>query len=329
MKTMLIITGSLAFDQILNLPGKFADYILPDKIHQLNVSFTTDNHKKGFGGTAGNQVYSLALLGEKPILLASAGGDFLPYKKFLKKHGIDTSYIKIFPEQNTATGFSITDLTDNQIWGFSKGAMKEAKTLKIKNEKLKKVMRSLSLSWTDLFVMIAPNEPQAIENYLDECIGLKIPFGFDPAFYVPVLSPEVLRKGFENARIIFGNDYEISLLAKRLKMSEEKFISEIGQNQIVIETLGEKGSVIYNGGKKIKITPAKTEKIVDPTGAGDAYRSGFLAGFLRKMPLKICGQIGSVTASFAIENYGTINHYFTKKEFEKRYLKSYGREINW
>lgn len=320
---MIIVTGSLAFDHILNLPGKFSSYILPDKIHEINISFATDTHTVNFGGTAGNQAYSLALLGVRPVLVATAGYDFERYRKFLEKNGIDTSYIKIIKNKLTASGFAITDEANNQIWGYSKAAMSDSK-----DHPLAPVISQLPKADKELFAILTPCGEEGLSNYVDECVALHIPFAFDPAFYIPTLPNITLKKAVRNARVVFGNDYEIALLQKRLNLEKLQGLT-LKDTQIVVTTLGEKGSIINAGHKDgsvetIIIKPAKIKKVVDPTGAGDAYRSGFLAGYVKRLPLQVSGQMGSVAAAYAVEKKGTVNHFYTKKEFIRRYKENFG-----
>ncbi len=300
----LIVTGSLSFDYIFDLKEKFSDYILPDKIHQINFSFVSETHKKTFGGTAGNQCFYLARLNLNPYLCASAGFDFKEYKAFLENNLVKTNLVHISKKLPTATGFVITDRKDNQIWMFSKGAMKEAKNIKIPTTKLKKS-----------FLLIAPDEPKAIINYVNQAVKNNISFAFDPAFYIPSLPIKTLIKGIQEAKIIFGNDYEISFLEKRTQLNITK---NLKKNQVLVKTLSNKGSEIYSQNKKIKVGIFKTKKVVDPTGAGDAYRAGFIYGFLNHQPLKTCAKMAASTASFAVETKGTMNEKFNKKDFEKR-----------
>ena len=321
---MVIVTGSVAYDQILDLPGEFSSYILPEKIHQINISFVTETHRRRLGGTGGNQACTLSLLGVPVMLVASAGNDFQQYDEFLKKTSVDTKFIVRHKTEPTAAGFAITDMKDNQIWGFSKGAMKYAKDIS-----LKKVISSLMLKQVQHdesipFIVIGPNEPLAIARYIDECVELDIPFAFDPAFYIPTLPIDVLKKGVAYARIIFGNDYEIEMLKSKLRINNY----ELRDGQILVTTLGEKGSRISvrtsrrQSVKDIRVGAANVKKVVDPTGAGDAYRAGFIAGFVEKKDIRMCGQMGAVAASFAIEKYGTMEHRFTQEEFGKRMMMS-------
>ena len=320
---MIIVTGSLGFDYIMDFPGRFSDRIMPDKIHAISLSFLVDDLKKQWGGTAGNISYSLGLLGIKPLLLATAGNDFAPYKKYLEQHGVDTSQVKEFKNIATGSYFVITDKADNQIGAFYTGAMRHATKVSLKDclfgKKGKKTV------FFEDFVVIAANDPTAMRNYVDECIALNIPFMYDPAFQIDTFTGDDLKKAVTHAQILIGNDYEIELIAKKLGISKNKLLT---MTPIVITTLGEKGATIEcqvtNDKFQIfKIKPAKAKKVVDPTGAGDWFRSGFLAGYLRGLDLQTCGQMGALAAVYTVEAYGTTTHTFTKKEFIKRYRENY------
>jgi len=306
---MIVVTGSLAFDYILNFPGLFSDQILPEKLHQINISFTTDKLKREFGGTAGNQAYNLALLGIDTTILAAAGSDFSDYKKHLIKSKVGTKYIKIIKNKLTASGFVLTDSADNQIWGFAKSAMISAGKLSLN-----------SIKEPIDFVAITPNDIAAMTKLVDECTEKNTPYLFDPAFYITTFKPAELKRGIKNAKIIIGNDYEIAMMRKIVKPKYDK-------DQIVITTLGADGSIIEKDQKTIVIRPAKPQNTSDPTGAGDAFRSGFLAGFIRGFDLLTCGQMGSTAAVYTVEKYGTQTHKFTKKEFEARYKKNFKKDL--
>ena len=318
MKKNIILTGSLAYDYIFDIPDSFSKYIQPDKIHKINISIVTDTHKKSFGGTAGNQAFHLARFGLNPTIITTVGNDFFDYKIFLKKNGVNTNSIEIIKNLPTAAGFVMTDVKDNQIWMFATGAMKEARRLSLKSiyassgvEKLKLNSSRQARTITNSFVLISPTDLNAMINIVKESINLNVDFAFDPAFFIPHLPEKTLLEGVKNSIIIFGNDYEIAFIEKRLK---KKITDIVSNRQVVIKTLGDQGSEIYYNGKWIKVGIYKT-KTIDPTGAGDAYRAGFLYGFLNNQPLKTCGWMGAVTASFAVEVKGTMNLKFTKKEF--------------
>ena len=311
----VIVTGSVSFDQIMSMPGRFKDYLMPDKLHILNVSFLMETFRKEMGGTAGNQAYTLALLGWRAKLAATVGKDFGEYRKHLETAGVDLSLTQMFKNEVTANGFAMTDKTNNQIWGFYSGAMARAKNLS-----LKKIIKA------EDWVVIAPNDPKAMENYVEECVAAKCRFLFDPAFQIPRLKLSVLKKGVMKAAILIGNDYEISLLRKRLKLTKSQILKS---GVVLVTTYGEKGSMIEKGFEAIKIPAAKPENNSDPTGAGDAYRAGFLAGYLKGLPLSACGRMGAVAAIYTVEKYGTQSHKFTLTEFKKRYKSNFKEELKY
>lgn len=308
---MITVTGSLAFDHIMDYPGKFADHIMPDKIHQINLSFLVNTLSKQKGGTAGNIAYNLALLQTPVSIVGAVGVDFLEYAKFLQDSGVDISQIQTVQNNLTSSAFIMTDQSDNQITAFYPGAMDYASQL------------SLDKIPTD-FVVIAPNNPQAMTNFCVQCQTNQIPFMLDPGMQLPALNPQDLQNMVKGARILIGNDYEIALLCEKLKVQSEKLLQTV---QILITTLGEKGSIIQTKEQILQVNAGKVSKAVDPTGAGDAYRAGFLAGYLKNLDLKVCGQMGSVAACFAVEKYGTTNHTFTLERFSKRYKENFGEEL--
>ena len=312
MKKKVIVTGSLAFDYIMNYPGVFADNIDPTKLHVLSVSFLAETLKKERGGTAGGISYNLALLDSNPILLATAGDDFDQYATFLKSAGVDLGHLKIIHEEATSMAMILTDKENNQITAFHPGVMNQADSLSLKDAK-------------GDFVVIAPTKPEAMRRTASECKELKIPYLYDPGMQLPRLSDEELLEGIEGAEILIANDYEMGLIRKRLKIEDLRFKNKV---KLLITTLGAEGSIIESEGGIIKIEAAKPEKVVDPTGAGDAYRAGFLAGYLRGLDLKVCGQMGSIASCYVVEKYGTTNHRFTLIEFSKRYKKNFGEALN-
>ena len=290
---MLLITGSLAFDNIMDFPGRFADHIMPEKIHILNVSFLVEEMRRGFGGTAGNIAYTLSLLGLRCAVLGIVGEDFASYKEFLEKNEVDTSLIKSVNSFYTSSAFGITDKNDNQIWGFYSGADALSDQLSIFN-----VTNKID------FGIVAHHNPKAMIRFTQEYQKLKIPYLFDPGMQLPWLSEHDLKKAFAGAKIIIGNDYEAEVMAKKAGISDLSSLSI--QNKIIITTLGEKGSKIATNGKIFTIPAARVRQTSDPAGAGDAYRAGFMAGFMRGLPLPICGKIGAIAAAYTVEKYGKI-----------------------
>lgn len=312
---MILVTGSLAYDYIMNFPGSFGDHILPEKIHVLNLSFMVETLRKSFGGTAGNIAYTLALLGEKPAVLGYAGEDFSEYDKFLRKAGVDTTLIRINVAKSTASAFVMTDQNDNQITGFYPGAITENKDLRFKNIDLK----------IDDFVVISPDDPDAMINYARECQKLKLKYLFDPGMQLPRLPDEDLKLGVMGAEVLIGNDYEMSLIKSRLWMENDDLLKHA---KVLITTLGEKGAEILTKDSKIMIDAAKPNEVLDPTGAGDCFRAGFLAGYLKGFDLKTCGQMGAVASCYTVEKYGTTTHSFTIPEFEARYRENYNEGLD-
>ncbi len=308
---MITVTGSLAFDHIMDFAGKFSDHIMPDKIHQINLSFLANTLSKQKGGTAGNIAYTLALLKMPVGVVGVVGVDFLEYNKFLQNAGIDTSQIQTIENNLTSSAFIMTDQMDNQISAFYPGAMSYTEQL------------SLTKIQSDL-VVISPNNPGAMVKFTKECQDSNTPFLLDPGMQLPALSDIALRDMLDKATILIGNDYEIALLRDKIQETNDKLLEHVG---ILITTLGAKGSTIQTKEKSIQISAGKVNQTVDPTGAGDAFRAGFLAGFLKDLDLKICGQMGSTAACYAVEKYGTTNHSFSVREFCDRYESNFGEEL--
>ncbi|MEK7119822.1 MAG: PfkB family carbohydrate kinase [Patescibacteria group bacterium] len=327
----VIVTGTLGFDYIMDFPGRFVDRIMPEKIHKISLGFLVDKLTKQFGGTGANISYTLKLLGLEPLLLACAGNDYAPYKKHFKNHGIATRGISIHPDESTSIYFVTTDQDDNQIGSFYVGAMKYAKDLALQEV----VLRGKTTSCEN-FVVIAPNDPTAMKKYVKECRLLNLPYLYDPAFQIATFSSDELKEGIGGAALLIGNDYEVALIEERLDVSHEELLA---MTPVLITTLGAKGSIIETRNESIHVKPAKPKNTSDPTGAGDAYRAGFLACYLKfsfarpglaKLTgndLLVCGQMGSVAAAYTVETYGTQTHTFTKKEFCNRYETNFGTPI--
>ena len=304
---MIIITGSLAYDYIMEFPGKFGDHILPEHTDNINLSFIVDKFAKHRGGTGGNVSYTMGLLKTPNVLFSFAGRDFDEYKKAFEKIGIDTSKISIDENEPTATAFAMTDASSNQIWGFYNGASKNNSILK-----LKKVAKSGD------FVYIGPQGVEGSVSFIKQCIELQIPFMFDPGFTLTQITDEDLALGITHATCVIGNEYEMELIGKRIPE-----LNTLTNDKIVITTLGVKGSIIKSKNKTYTISPVKVSKLATTTGAGDAWRGGFLSGFARNLDLQTCGQLGATAASFAVEHFGTQEQVFTVEEFQNRYRQTY------
>ncbi len=305
---MIIVTGSLAYDYIMEFPGKFGDHILPEHTHNINLSFIVNKFAKRRGGTGGNVSYTMGLLKTPQILFSYAGSDFGEYKNVFEKMGINTNNILIDKNEHTATGFAMTDASNNQIWGFYYGA-----SAKISSLKLDKVAKQSD------FVYVGPQGVDGTLSFIKQSIKLKTPYMFDPGFVLTQITDEDLTLGITNAEFVIGNEYEMELIAKRVP----DFYS-LTKNKAVITTLGEKGAIIKSKDETYTIPPVKATKVATTTGAGDAWRGGFLAGFVRGLNFQICGQMGAVSASYAVEHFGTQEQNYTLSEFEERYRQTYG-----
>lgn len=308
-----IVTGSLGYDYIMNFTGRFADRIMPDKLHQLSLSFLADKLSKNLGGTAGNLAYTLKLLGAEPYIVSTAGNDFDDYQKFLSSHNITTEGIRISPDEPCSSYHVVTDQDDNQIGAFYSGAMKFNKDL------------SLQQVETPKFVVVGPNDPDAMKEYVKQCRELGYRYMYDPAFQIGNMTPDELRFAIEGAELLIGNDYEIALIEQKLEISHEELL--VMGPKAVITTLGAKGSIIETRKEAVHVKPATPKTVSDPTGAGDAYRGGFLAGYLQGYDLPVCGQMGSLAAVYTVEAYGTVTHHYTKEEFIKRYQENYHQSL--
>jgi adenosine kinase len=308
----IVVTGSLAYDYIMNFPGHFKDHILPDKVHMLTVSFLVESMRRMRGGVAGNIAYTLALLGERPLVVASAGGDFGEYREWMEQQGIDAGGIAEIEEDFTASCFINTDESNNQIVAFYPGAMGEAKNLSLLD---------LGLGEEDL-VVISPTDPEAMSRYADECRQLGVRFLFDPGKQTPRLDGEHILTGLEGASVLIGNDYEFAMMARKTGRSEEELISSV---PLAVVTRGGEGSTIYaEDGGEVEIPIAPISKLTDPTGAGDAYIGGFVFGLARGFSLEVAGRVAALAGAYAIEHQGCQEHHYTPEEFVERYEGAFG-----
>ncbi|MFH1509226.1 MAG: carbohydrate kinase family protein [bacterium] len=311
----VLVTGSVAYDYIMNFPGGFQDHILPDKLHILNVSFVVETHKKEFGGTAGNIAYNLSLLKEDPLIATAVGKDFAEYKKHLEKNGANLKYIKEISSDDTATAKIITDQKDNQITAFYVGAIKDD------NFPVKEILETEKPE----LAILAPTNKEGMLIRAQELKEAGIPYIFDPGQMTPQFSGEEFEEIIAGSHVTIGNDYEIELIMR----ATEKTVKELADlTEILVTTLGEEGSRIYNKGEVIDVGAAKPKNTSDPTGAGDAFRAGFIKGLLHKQPLYICGQLGAVTSVYTVEMYGTQTHKFSSEEFCQRYQENFGEDIS-
>jgi len=306
----ILISGSLAYDRIMDFPGKFVDHILPDKIHVLNVCFTVNSLKEKFGGTAGNIAYSLALLGERPLILAAAGKDFDRYAAWLQEHELSLEGIRRVQEQLTAGAYITTDQADNQITGFNPGAMHYPSLFKFDG-----VDPEATLA------IVAPGNLEDMLTYTRRCKERKIAYIFDPGQSIPALSGEQLVEMLTGCRLLISNDYELEMIMRATGFEKAQIVPRTGG---VITTLGEGGSLVCTRDEEMTILAARAARVLDPTGAGDAYRAGLIKGLVVGKSLWDAARTGAVCASYAVECYGTQEHRFSQEAFWARYERSFG-----
>ena len=309
----IVVTGSLAYDYIMNFPGSFRDHILPEKTHMLTVSFLVDSMRRMRGGVAGNIAYTLALLEERPLVVASAGQDFADYRRWMDAQGIDTSGITEIADEFTASCFINTDMHNNQILAFYPGATTHSRNLSL---------REFDLGPDD-FVVISPTDPEAMSRHAAECRELGVPFLFDPGKQTPRLEGEQILEGLRGAQVLVSNDYEFAMMAQKTGRSEAELIAS---TPLTVVTRGEEGSILYTAdmpdGLHIPIAPVR--EVVDPTGAGDAYLGGLVFGIAHHYPLPVAGRIGALAAAYAVEERGCQEHRYTIQEFVERYTEAFG-----
>ena len=309
----IVVTGSVAFDNIMDFPGAFQDHILPDKVHMLSVSFLVDSLQKLRGGAGANAAYNLALLGERPTLLAAVGDDFEAYGRELEAAGVDVSRVHVAQDEFTACAFITTDRHDNQITGFFPGAMRHASELSLRD-----------LSGEIDLVVITPDAPDAMARYPKECRELGVPYVYSPAQQIVSLDGDTLADGIRGARCVIGNDYEMQLVADKTGLAAADLLDLA---DIVVTTRGEKGSTIASKDAEVTVPIAPARSLVDPTGAGDAYVAGIARGLVRGEAPEVYGRVAALTAVHVVENYGTQAHAFDDATFAARYAEAFGQEL--
>ncbi len=305
----IVVTGSIAFDYLMSFPGKFTEHILPEHINRVSLSFLVDSMDKRRGGCAPNIAYTLALLGERPFLMATAGEDFSDYRRWLDAAGVDTSLVREVPGKFTASFFCSTDTQNNQIASFYTGAMANATELSFRT------VEDCGLA------IISPNDPEAMLQYADECRTLGVPFIFDPSQQCARLGGDELLHGLRGARILICNDYEFALIQEKTGLSERALLGEV---ETLVITRGEEGATVVTARDSFDVPAVPPEREADPTGVGDAYRGGFMKGLATGAELLTCARLGSVAATYALEHVGGSSHSYRGEEFVARYQRHFG-----
>lgn len=304
----IIVTGSIAYDYLMSFPGEFSEVILPEHLSRLSLSFLVDSMDKRRGGCAPNIAYTLALLGERPYLMGTAGQDFPEYREWLEAANVDTSLVKIIEGKFCASFFCNSDRKNNQIASFYTGAMANAGELSFRGTN------------PDL-VIISPNDPQAMVQYAEECRALGLRHIYDPGQQVARSTPDELRQGIVGATILICNDYEFEVIRTKTGLDEQAVLEK---SEALIITKGEKGSTILLKDAQYDIPVVKEERVLDPTGVGDAYRGGLMRGLSMNLGWEVAGRMGSVAATYALEHVGGTSHTYTWPDFVARYEASFG-----
>ena len=305
----IIVTGSIAYDYLMSFPGSFTEHILPEHLERISLSFLVDSMDKRRGGCAPNIAYTLALLGERPRLMATAGQDFTDYRQWLDGAGVDTSLVKEVPGKFTASFFCNSDKDGNQIASFYTGAMAHAGELSFREA-----------GACDLAI-ISPNDPTAMVPYGRECRELGIRYIYDPGQQLARMGGEEITDGVVGAYIVICNDYEYALLREKTGMDVAAMLATA---DAVVITKGEKGAEIHRRDGVVEVPAVTPHEIADPTGVGDAFRGGFMKGLAAGANYRVCGQLGSLAATFALEHMGGSSHHYTWDQFTARYAAHFG-----
>ncbi len=312
----ILLTGSVAYDYLMTFPGLFKEQILPERLEKISLSFLVDSMSRQRGGIAPNIAYTMALLGVRPRVMATVGEDFADYRAFLEAAGVDTSLMEVVPGLFTASFFATTDQSNAQLASFYPGAMGVAS-----KQSLTEVRPRPDL------VIVSPNAPEAMTKFAAECRALKVPYLYDPSQQILRLEGSELERDMEGAQFLFVNDYEFELIAKKTGWDLAQVLQHV---RVVVVTRGKDGAHLYTGGEQVFIPTVTEERIVDPTGVGDAFRGGFLAGYAHGFDWKLCGEIGSLAAVYCLEQKGPQNHAYSRPEFLKRFREHFddGGKLN-
>jgi adenosine kinase len=307
-----LICGSIAFDTVMVFDGRFRDHILPDRIHLLNVSFLVPGLKRNYGGCAGNIAYNLGLLGGQGAPMATVGRDFAPYADWLRERSVDLRYVREVPDEYTAQAYITTDLDDNQITAFHPGAMNHSHLNRVPADD------GVTLG------IVAPDGREGMLEHSRQFAEGGIPFLFDPGQGLPMFNGDELLAFVDRAKWVAVNDYEAELLQERTGVPLAGLARRVAA---LIVTRGADGSVIYAGGREIRIPAARPDAVVDPTGCGDAYRAGLVYGIQHGLDWETTGRIASLMGAIKIAHAGTQNHRCSRPEFEDRFRASFGRAL--
>lgn len=305
----VVVSASIAFDYIMHFDGSFADHILHDKAHTLSVSFLLDSFKRQHGGVAGNMVYNMAMLGVPAALVGTAGQDFGPYRAKLERLGVDLSHVRVSEDDFTATAFMNADNVGNQIASFYPGSGAEAQQIDVSE-----------VAAQATYGIISAGDPGAMVLHTEQIAATDCQLIYDPAFQIVILSPEQIARGIDLADIVIGNDYEFGMMGNKTGLSVDDIAA---RKPMTVVTYGSRGSEIRANGERHMIPVAAPRQFGDPTGGGDAYRAGLVAGLLIGADLPVVGRMAALTSTHAIEYHGPQEHEFTPETFVTRFDEAF------
>jgi adenosine kinase len=308
----IVVTGSIAYDYLMFFPGKFSDHLIADQLHNVSLSFLVDSLRRQRGGVAPNIAYTNALLGGRPTIMATVGQDFADYRKWLETFGVDTSAIYVFEDDYCASFFVNTDQEQNQIASFYTGAMAHAATLSF----------AQNAADTEIAI-ISPNDPTAMAAYVTECKQLEIPYIYDPSQQTIRLTAESLHDGLDGCLLLTVNEYELSMIQEKTGLTKTDILEKAGG---LLMTKGKMGSELTINGEVYDIPTVPPTAVVEPTGAGDAFRGGLLRGIQLGLPWEIIGRVGALCATYVLENFGPQSHSYTVQDFIDRYRENFDDE---
>lgn len=308
------VAGSVGLDHLMTFPGKFTDSLVAGSLERVSLSFLVDGLQVRRGGCAANIAFGLGVLGLNPVLIAAVGKDFADYDAWLSRHGVDTSHALVSKEQHTAHFTVTTDTELNQIASFFPGAMSEAR-----NIELKPIMDKVGK--LDILI-VSPDDPEAMLRHTEVALSMGVAVAADPSQQMARMSGEEIKKLISGATYLFMNEYELALAIQKTGWSDNEILKQVLYR---IVTSGSEGARVESvDGTFIKVGCAKEKAKVDPTGVGDSFSSGFVAGLAWGLPLERCAQLGSMIATYVIETTGTQEYRFTSDEFIARFSQAYG-----
>ncbi len=310
----IAVTGSIATDHLMTFPGRFSESLLADKLDKISVSFLVDELQVRRGGVAANIAFGLGYVGLRSILVGSVGSDFADYRSWLERHNVDTESVRLSETLHTARFVCTTDIDQNQIASFYPGAMSEAREIELKP--IADRVGGLDL------VIIGPNDPEAMQRHTEECRLRGLPFVADPSQQLSFTTGDDIRTLIDGAAYLFSNEYESALIESKTGWTLDDLRERV---DVVVTTLGSQGSrVMARGDDVIEVAVPREDRRADPTGVGDAFRAGFIAGLAWDVSLERCAQIGSVLATYVIETTGTQEYQLIYDHFVARVRETYG-----